>query len=579
VKRLQLLTIASVGTLAMGLLTWNTMAQSNTQHYEYVFPDGHMLIYDMDSGQTLVKQVSLPTTAGVRGVAVDPGAHTLYVSYGGDGGGNGNGSLLKYDLLSNSMLWSRNYSHGIDSFAINPAGTRIYMPDGELTSNGLWYVVDTATGNELGSINGGLGPHNTIVSLTGTHVYLGGRNRNYLEVADPTTDRVIKNIGPLRSGVRPFTINGRETLAFTTATGFLGFQVSNISTGQVLYTVPVAGFPCCGAASAPSHGISLSPDEKEIYLVDSVSSYIHVFDVSGLPAGAPRQVADIKLVHPMSGYESGCAYDCLKDGWVQHSRDGRFAYVGDSGDVIATATRSIVGYLPALGNTRKMLEVDWSNGLPTFTTSRTGLGYALTAPTATPMPTPRPTPTPTPTPTPYPVPGSALYSANFENDTIGSAPIGWTVANGGPWTVQLDGTKVLASGGIFGHISAGSQSWTDYAVSVDVKPTTYNAGYAGVGGRYVSSTAFYACVIANHAHLQLYRVTASGMVLLAGTAATINTSTFTTITLTMQGSRLSCSLVGGPTIQATDGTYLQGQVGLVANYGEKAEFDNVWVTP
>src|SRR5690242_15355828 len=33
------------------------------KHYEYVFPDGGMFVYDMDNGHKLVKQVTLPTQA------------------------------------------------------------------------------------------------------------------------------------------------------------------------------------------------------------------------------------------------------------------------------------------------------------------------------------------------------------------------------------------------------------------------------------------------------------------------------------------------------------------------------------
>ncbi len=73
--------------------------------------------------------------------------------------------------------------------------------------------------------------------------------------------------------------------------------------------------------------------------------------------------------------ENPCAYDCLADGWLQHSRDGRFVYVGDEGDVIDTATRKAVTNLGPLYNTRKMLEIDWQNGVPIFTTSRQGMGY------------------------------------------------------------------------------------------------------------------------------------------------------------------------------------------------------------
>ncbi len=366
-----------------------TACSSIIRHYEYVFPDGRMYVYDMANGHRLVKNISLPTTAGVRGVVASPVTHMLYISYGGDGGGNGNGSLLKYDLVADRLIWKKSYSHGIDSMAISTDGKTIYIPDGELSPDGTWYVIDANSGNETGTINGGLGPHNTVVSLNGAHVYLGGRNHNYLEVADTTTHQIIKNIGPLYSGVRPFTINGSETIAYTTATGFLGFQVSDIQTGQVLYTVPINGFSWDGSGpSAPSHGISLSPDEKELYVLDWPNDYVHVFDVSGVPASAPRQIANIKLTRSMHHQESPCAYDCLADGWLQHSRDGRFVYVGDEGDVIDTVTRESVINLPALYNTRKMIEIDWQNGVPIFSpTSRSGVGYLTHSGSITPTPT------------------------------------------------------------------------------------------------------------------------------------------------------------------------------------------------
>jgi hypothetical protein len=52
-----------------------------TQHYEYVFPDGQMYVYDMDNAFKLVKQVSIPQTkTGVRGVIFSPQAHAVYIS-------------------------------------------------------------------------------------------------------------------------------------------------------------------------------------------------------------------------------------------------------------------------------------------------------------------------------------------------------------------------------------------------------------------------------------------------------------------------------------------------------------------
>src|SRR5581483_3741687 len=195
----------------------------------------------------------------------------------------------------------------------------------------------------------------------------------YLDVASTRTKRVVRKIGPLHGpgAGRPFTINGSQTLAFNTATSFLGFQVSSIKTGKVLFTVAPPGFSWNPKTfgGTPDHGISLSPDEQELYLIDTPNGYVHVFDVSGLPAGRPHDVADIKLAHPPPN-----------DGWLQHTRDGRFVYVGRAGDVIDTRTRKIVAYLPPLQKTADFLEIDWQGGRPVATTQRYGVGYCRTAP-------------------------------------------------------------------------------------------------------------------------------------------------------------------------------------------------------
>ncbi len=357
----------------------STGVSSTIRHYEYVFPDGGMDIYDLDHNFALIQHVNLPTSAGGRGAAVSLPGHMLYIAYGSDSGSGG--SQLAYDLVAGTIVWIKHYNHGIDSMAITPDGKTMYMPAGENSGSNLWYVEDAATGNDLGTIQTDQDPHDTVVSVNGSHVYMGPRNRQNtatdLYVADTTTNQITQRIGPFLKGVRPFTVNREETLVYASTTGFLGFQIGSITTGKILYTVPIQGFTCPNnGASDPSHGVSLSPDEKELYVIDSPCSYVHVFDVSGVPTSLPKQVADIKLAHSMSGNEQGCGYDCLKDGWVQHSVDGRFVFVGDSGDVIDTATREVVGFLPSLANTRKMLEIDWQNGVPIATSERQGLGFA-----------------------------------------------------------------------------------------------------------------------------------------------------------------------------------------------------------
>ena len=352
---------------------------SALRKYEYVFVDQTVFVYDIGNGHRQVDTIALPQLQGIRGVAGSARTHMLFVSFGPDSDA-GHGHLLKFDLVARQVVWDRVYPFGIDSMAISKDGSRIYMPTGENSNGGDWKVLGTRDGDVLDTIPGGRGPHNTIVGPSGRWVYLGPRKDNYLYVASTATNRIVRKVGPLVSGVRPFTVNRRETIAFTTATGFLGFQASNLKTGRVLYTVPVKGFPWnpnTFAPSAPSHGVALSPDGKRLWVLDAPSSYVHAFDVSRLPASPPRQIANVRLSQPMVGDESPCSYDCLRDGWLQLSRDGHYLYVGDSGDVIDTRTRKIVAGLPAMRNSRKTLEIWWRGGVPVFVGSRSSVGRVL----------------------------------------------------------------------------------------------------------------------------------------------------------------------------------------------------------
>jgi hypothetical protein len=350
---------------------------SGVSHLEYVLQDGVTSVYDMDHEFKLLKTISLPQTkAEVRGVTVAPSTHLMFIPYGGDGpaNGSGNGSVLAYDLLSEKVLWNVKLNTGIDSGQVSPDAKKLYIPTGENTSSGIWNVLNAENGAVIGTIQGGSGAHNTVASNDGGYVYLAGRTYTYLDAYETATGKV-KEIGPLTGTVRPFTVNGSNTLAFTTATNFDGFQVSSITTGKVLFTVSFGAVPKGFPFSAPSHGIALSPDEKRLYVIDAVNKEVQVWDVSKVKEGvAPAQIGVIPLAG-LTGNESPCIYDCKRGGWLQLSLDGRLLFVGDSGEVIGTATRKVLTTLSTLAQTKKSIEVDWQNGVPIATSGRTGVGY------------------------------------------------------------------------------------------------------------------------------------------------------------------------------------------------------------
>jgi hypothetical protein len=132
-----------------------------------------------------------------------------------------------------------------------------------------------------------------------------------LNVADGATRRVVKQVGPFGNAIRPFTVNGSETLVFVNVNALLGFEVGDLQTGRVLHRVEVDGYKQGPVKrhGCPSHGIGLTPDEKELWLADGANSSVHIFDATVMP---PVKTASIKLRD--------------QPGWVTFGIDGQYAY-------------------------------------------------------------------------------------------------------------------------------------------------------------------------------------------------------------------------------------------------------------
>ncbi len=353
---------------AVGATTFaaaNQTVSRRVTRYEYVAGVGRLSVYNIANG-ALVHRFALPRLSEVRGIGASAATGMLYVSYGGFP--NGIGHLLEFSLYRRKVMYDRGYRFGIDSFDISHDGRLIFMPTGENTPGHTWHVLAASTGRVIGAIAAGRSPHDTVVDASGRHVFLGGATDAYLYEAN--ADRpwtVIARIGPLKpggvAGVKPFTINAQDTLAFTTADRFLGFQVSDIATGRVLYTVPVPGFTAPPTFQGiPSHGIGLSPDQRHLWLVDRPHRAVHEFDISGLPHRRPVMIATV----PVSGPNFG---------WLNLSRDGRYLFAGRAGNVIDTQTRSTVARIGALVDSRENIEIDWAGARVCAAYPRESLGY------------------------------------------------------------------------------------------------------------------------------------------------------------------------------------------------------------
>lgn len=329
---------------------------------DYLEYGGHgLLVFDIDRGHALLKRIP---TAGlndqgkplnVKGICASEETGRIYITT--------TKQLMCLDLTSEKLLWERTYDAGCDRMAIAPDGQTIYLPSFE---GPLWYVIDAATGEERARVTPDSGAHNTIAGLDGREAYLAGLRSPLLTVLD-TQSLTTRTVGPFAAPIRPFTVNGEQTHVFVNINGLLGFEVGDLKTGQKLHRVEVSGYEQgpIKRHGCPSHGIGLTPDERELWLVDAHNQSVHVFDASAMP---PRQVATIKLKD--------------EPGWVTFSLDGRYAYPS-TGDVIDVAARKIVTELRdetgAAVQSEKMVEVHFQDGKPVRVGDQFGLGRVVKA--------------------------------------------------------------------------------------------------------------------------------------------------------------------------------------------------------
>jgi len=320
-----------------------------------------VLIFDIDQGHRFVKRIPVSYMDGddpagaepenVKGICASAATSRLYVST--------LTRLAAIDLRSEKLLWVKRYPGGCDRMSMTPDGKKIYLPTLEKDD---WHVVDARTGEITATISPKSGSHNTVMALDGSRVYLGGLRSPLLRVVDTKTDQIVKEV-PFSAAVRPFTVNGSATLAYVNVNELLGFEIGDLTTGKFLHRIEVPGYQKGPVKrhGCPSHGVGLTPDEKEVWVVDGFNKAVHVYDNTVMPPRYVRTVAPL-IDDP---------------GWVTFTLRGDYAYPS-TGDVIDPKTKKIVARLKDEEGrdvqSEKVVEIDWSGGVPVRNGDQFGIG-------------------------------------------------------------------------------------------------------------------------------------------------------------------------------------------------------------
>jgi DNA-binding beta-propeller fold protein YncE len=320
------------------------------------FGGAGILVFDIDNGHKFVRRIETAASRveqprNIKGVVASAATRKLHFTTPE--------ALYCVDLVSGKTEWGKELPNGCDRLASTPDGKTLYVPSFEKDT---WNVVEAATGTVITSIETRSGAHNTVCGLDGTRMYLAGLRSPYLFVADTATHKVVNKVGPFAASIRPFTVNGAQTLCFVNVNECLGFEVGDLKSGKKLHRVELQTFlkGPVKRHGCPSHGIGLTPDEREVWVVDAHNERVHVFDAAVMP---PRYVSSVKLRE--------------QPGWVTFSLDGKFAYPS-TGEVIDTATKKIVTALTdekgGQVHSEKMVEIHFRDGVPVAAGDQFGVG-------------------------------------------------------------------------------------------------------------------------------------------------------------------------------------------------------------
>lgn len=324
----------------------------------YLEYGGHgILVYDMDKNYALVKRItsgSLDSTghpSNVKGVCASLATQCIYVST--------IKSLMCINLQTEKMVWEKTFSRGCDRMAISNDGLTIFQPSFE---NDRWYVIDARTGALKDEVILNSKSHNTVFGLNGKAVYMEGLASPYLTIVNPQQLTNKKTAGPFTDMIRPFTINGKQTRVYANVNNLLGFEIGDLVSGKMIQRVTVTGYQqgMIKRHGCPSHGIALSPDEKEIWLADGANQMLHVFNNV---QATPVQKNSIPVRD--------------QPGWITFSIDGKYVF-SSTGEIIDAATKKIIKSLAdekgGIVQSEKMLEIHFANGKAVAKGDQFGLG-------------------------------------------------------------------------------------------------------------------------------------------------------------------------------------------------------------
>jgi YVTN family beta-propeller protein len=206
-------------------------------------------------GYTVTATIAVGT--GPDGVAVDPTAHTAYVTNINDD------TVSVIDEATSSVTATIAVGGGPIAVAVDPTAHTAYVTNG---GNGTVSVIDEATGTVTATIAVGSGPDGVAVDLTSHTVYVTNGGAGTVSVIDEATGTVTATI-PVGSDPGGVAVDSAARTAYVA--NFAGtVSVIDEATGTVTATIPVG---------SGSDAVAVDPTARTAY-VANFSGTVSVID-------------------------------------------------------------------------------------------------------------------------------------------------------------------------------------------------------------------------------------------------------------------------------------------------------------
>ncbi|MFQ5791099.1 MAG: beta-propeller fold lactonase family protein [Acidobacteriota bacterium] len=295
--------------------------------------EGHQKLYVLHSNADDMSVVDVATNRLIKtiqvgelphGIASPRSQDVLYVATEGDN------SLTVVDPVKDEVV--RKYPiFGVrpNEIEVTSDGRYIYVP---ALGDGVYEVFDTVEEKIIARIPTDGFPHNVVVSPDDRYMYLSPMDRGRREaetvakrglptslnkkiyIVETKTHSVVGTI-PTENTPRPIAVSPDGTRLYVNTDDFLGFLVLDLPGGKVLSRAEYDLTAEEKATPSRSHGIGVTPDQREVWSTDINHGLVHVFDVTVDP---PRQIARLKTGRtPL---------------WLTMTPDGKTVYVANTAD-------------------------------------------------------------------------------------------------------------------------------------------------------------------------------------------------------------------------------------------------------